>query len=147
MKKMTKNYSFLSLLLLLVLVAAIALCAVSCNNDKIYDGTEFKAEEAEKVGKGETEFAFIAQFKDGSCKYYEVKTDKTTVGEALLDEGIIAGEDGAYGLYVKTVAGETLSYEEDGMYWSFYINGEYAMTGVDSTDITEGAVYKFAAAK
>ena len=27
--------------------------------------------------------------------------------------------------------------------WAFYINGEYAMTGVDSTEITEGAEYTF----
>ena len=46
-------------------------------------------------------------------------------------------------LYVKTVNGITLDYDKDKMYWAFYINGEYAMTGVDSTPIEEGAVYAF----
>ena len=69
------------------------------------------------------------------------------MGEALLDKGLIAGDDSEYGLYVKTVNGVTLDYDKDGMYWAFYINGEYAQTGVDSTDITAGAEYAFKAEK
>ena len=34
-----------------------------------------------------------------------------------------------------------LDYETDKMYWVFYVNGEYAMTGVDTTPITEGTAY------
>ena len=58
---------------------------------------------------------------------------------------MIAGEDGDYGLYVKTVNGETVDYDKDGKYWAFYINGEYGMTGVDATDIVEGDSYAFKA--
>ena len=68
-------------------------------------------------------------------------------GAFLLNEGIIAGEDGQFGLYVKTVDGETLDYDTDGKYWAFYINGEYAMTGVDSAPIKDGEVYSFVATK
>jgi hypothetical protein len=74
-----------------------------------------------------------------------VKTDKTTVGAALLEVELIAGEDSQYGLYVKTVNGITLDYDKDGKYWAFYIDGEMAMSGVDSTDIAEGATYEFKA--
>ena len=70
-----------------------------------------------------------------------MSTDKKTVGEALLDANLISGENGAYGLYVKTVSGITYDYEKDGKYWAFYINGEYGMTGVDVTDIVEGDFY------
>ena len=63
------------------------------------------------------------------------------VGEALLDLGIVAGDTTEYGLYVKTVNGVTLDYDADGAYWAFYINGEYASTGVDSTNIEAGATY------
>ncbi|MBQ2923597.1 MAG: DUF4430 domain-containing protein, partial [Tyzzerella sp.] len=52
-----------------------------------------------------------------------------------------------YGLYVKTVNGTTLDYDKDGMYWSFYINGDYAMTGVDVTEIKAGEKYSFKAEK
>ena len=59
--------------------------------------------------------------------------------------GLIAGEDSEYGLYVKTVNGVTVDYDQDGKYWAFYVDGEYAATGVDSTDITTGATYTFKA--
>lgn len=71
-----------------------------------------------------------------------IKTDKDTVGAALLEYDLIAGEDSQYGLYVKVVNGITADYDVDQSYWSFYINDEYAMTGVDSTEITEGATYQ-----
>ena len=38
-------------------------------------------------------------------------------------------------------------YDTDGMYWAFYINGEYAQTGVDATGVEDGAVYAFRAGK
>ena len=41
--------------------------------------------------------------------------------------------------------GKTLDYEKDGKYWAFYINDEYAATGVDATEVVEGTSYKFAA--
>ena len=59
--------------------------------------------------------------------------------------GLIAGEDSDYGLYVKTVNGVTVDYDTDGKYWAFYVDGEYAATDVDSTDITAGATYTFKA--
>lgn len=80
---------------------------------------------------------------DGKVTTREIATDKQTVGEALLEQEIIAGEQGDYGLYVKTVDGLTLDYETDGKYWAFYVDGEYAMAGVDATDITDGSTYAF----
>lgn len=41
----------------------------------------------------------------------------------------------------------TLDYDTDGAYWAFYINGEYAMTGVDATSIEAGASYTLKAEK
>ena len=45
--------------------------------------------------------------------------------------------------YVKTVNGITADYDADGVYWAFYVNGEYAVSGVDSTPIAEGESYSF----
>ena len=61
----------------------------------------------------------------------------------LLDIGLIEGDESEYGLFVKTVDGVTKDYDTDGQYWSFYIDGEYAMSGVDSTDIVAGSSYEF----
>ena len=69
------------------------------------------------------------------------------LGEPLTELGLIAGEESQYGLYVTTVDGETLDYNTDGMYWAFYVDGDYASTGVDTTPITEGATYALTATK
>ena len=45
-------------------------------------------------------------------------------------------------MYVKTVDGILADYETTGTYWAFYINGEYAMSGVDTTAIEAGASYE-----
>ena len=73
---------------------------------------------------------------------FTVKTDKDTVGEALFEHGLIAGEEGQYGLYLKAVNGIKADYDVDQSYWAFYVNGENAMTGVDGTQIDESAAYK-----
>lgn len=106
------------------------------------EGTETQPTEeaASKV-----EFTFIVVDKDGKETPFTIATDKTYVGEALIDEGLIEGEEGPYGLYVKTVNGQTLDYDTDGMYWSFYVDGQYGLTGVDQTAIVPGSTYMFKA--
>ena len=42
---------------------------------------------------------------------FTVKTDKDTVGAALLEHGLIAGDESQYGLYVKVVNGITADYD------------------------------------
>ena len=95
------------------------------------------------LGEGATVFDFVVVDKDGNETYFEIHTDKTTVGEALLEHGLIEGEESSYGLYVKTVNGITADYDIDQTYWAFYINEEMAMSGVDTTDVEEGAMYSF----
>ena len=75
---------------------------------------------------------------------FTIHTDAETVGAALLEHDLIAGDEGQYGLYVKVVNGMTADYDVDQSYWAFYINGEMAMTGVDMTTICDGDVYKLA---
>ena len=80
---------------------------------------------------------------EGKETTHEIKTDAATVGEALIEEGLIKGHTTDYGLYVDEVNGIALDWEKDGKYWAFYINGEYAQTGVDTTNVEDGAVYTF----
>lgn len=99
--------------------------------------------ESSVLGEGRTEFTFLVVDGEGTKTQFTIRTDETTVGAALLDLGLIAGEAGEYGLYVKTVNGVTADYDTDGTYWAFYIDGEYAMTGVDATDVVAGTTYSF----
>ena len=71
-----------------------------------------------------------------------LKTDETMLGAALLAEELITGEDGPYGLYVKTVNGILADYDTDHTYWALYIDGDYAMSGVDTTPIEAGKTYR-----
>lgn len=146
-----KNFSMkkiLSLVVATVLLAAMVLGATSCDKtvDEETPATTTAASEAAKpieIGEGATAFTFEITHMDGSQKIYAVKTDAETVGEALVALGLIAGENGAYGLYVKTVDGETVDYDTHQKYWAFYENGAMAMNGVDKTNVVAGAVYAF----
>ncbi len=144
----TRLKKSLSLFLCIVLIAAMALSTSGCrdtgsdihsDNPLVTGGVS--QTESNILGEGNTEFLFTVTDVDGNETSYEIHTNKTTVGDALLELGLIDGDTGEYGLYVKTVNGITADYDIDKTYWSFYINGEYAMTGVDTTDITQGATY------
>lgn len=101
----------------------------------------------ETVGQGATAFAVEVTDTEGNKTTFTVNTDEKMVGAALQALNLISGEKGDYGLYVKEVTGITTDYEKDGTYWAFYIDGQYALTGVDSTEVKAGAVYGFAVEK
>lgn len=142
----TRLLKSLSLILCCVLIAAMALFATGCEADNNADNSANVGQTSGEVtvmGEGETVFDFAVVDKDGNKTNFEIHTDKTVVGEALIELGLIVGDDGPYGLYVKTVNGITADYDANQTYWAFYINGEYAMTGVDKTDIVPGDSYAF----
>lgn len=107
------------------------------------DSTDTSSEDVTVLGEGNTSFNFTVTDKDGKETKFEIHTDKTTVGEALLEQKLIEGEDSQYGLYVKSVNGISADYDKDGVYWAFYVNGEYAQSGADSTNIKDGDTYSF----
>ena len=147
--QMKRSKKLTSFILCMVLIVAMALGTTGCNGstgDSTASGVGTEADRQADVsvlGTGSTEFSLTVVDREGSETQFEVHTDKETVGEALLELGLIDGEESVYGLYVKTVNGITVDYDKDGAYWSFYINGEYASSGVDSTEITEGESYSF----
>lgn len=136
---MKRTYSLtriLCLALVLVLTAAMALGMTAC--------TKISPDAASSTAQTtQMEFTFKVVDDKGNEETFSIKTDKTIVGEALLEKGLIAGEQGDYGLYVKTVNNITADFDTDKTYWAFYINDEYAMTGVDVTEIENGATYTF----
>lgn len=134
-----------SLFLSMMLIVAMALCMTGCNGEKeAAQSAETTAQvEGNVLGEGQKSFDFVVVDKEGNQTEFEIHTDKETVGEALLDVELIVGEESEFGLYVKTVNGITADYDVDGTYWAFYVNDEYASSGVDTTTITEGEVYSF----
>lgn len=153
--QMKRSKKLSSLILCIALIVAMALYTTGCNTNAGNDapsGTKTEANapaesnvqsDETQLGEGSTEFLFTVVDKDGNETKFEIHTDKETVGEALLELELIDGEDGEYGLYVKSVNGITADYDTDGVYWAFYINDEYASTGVDATPIKDGDSYSF----
>lgn len=132
-------------ILTMLLMMTMAVSVIACGKKEEVSTETTVYEDGAVIGEGETSFEFTVVNMAGEEVTFEVKTDEETVGAALLENNVIAGEDGDYGLYVKTVNGETVDYDTDGKYWAFYINGEYGMTGVDTTEIVEGDSYAFKA--
>lgn len=153
--KQTRFKKALSGLLCMVLTAAMALGTTGCSQTKpespsgqteasttIYHETDTP----HAIGDGETTFAFTVVSLNGTEVAFEISTDAETVGQALDEAGLIEGEEGPYGLMVTTVNGERHVYEE-GAYWGFFVDGEYALSGVDETPIESGKTYSFEATK
>lgn len=130
-----------------VLIAVMALTMFGCGKEQTPEAPETQAQMVNRqvVGEGKTVFNFSVTDAEGSKTDFEVHTDEKTVGDALIKLELIEGEDGQYGLYVKTVNGITYDYDKDGKYWAFYENGVYATSGVDTTPVTAGATYEFKA--
>ncbi len=137
----------LSLLLGLALITAIAL-TTGCNDNKETPKTsDTSVSESQKEiivkGEGRTKFSFSVTDKDGNTTDFEINTDKTIVGDALEELQLIEGDESEYGLFVKKVNGITADFDVDKTYWAFYVNGAYASSGVDTTEIKEGESYAF----
>jgi len=132
----------ISVVLCLALALSLGAMAFAQEPETVWDENHetILLENGAAYGEGETTFSFAVECQNETA-LVTVSTDADTVGAALAELNIIAGEDGEYGLYVKTINGITADYDTDGSYWAFYIDGEYAMTSVDSTKIDENALY------
>lgn len=78
---------------------------------------------------------------DGSAKTFTYHTDAEYLGEVLLAEGLIEGDQGQFGLYITKVDGETADYDENSSYWALYEGEEYAAQGIDQTPIADGGTF------
>lgn len=123
MKNITEKKSFLKRLVAATLLVCFMMAAAACG--------------------GKTKITVEVVSKDGSKVEYTVKTDKTTLYDALTEYKKITldGYDSEWGFYITGVNGETADFTVDGSYWSLLINGEYAMTGISATNIEDGATY------
>ena len=126
----------LSLLLALVMVFGLVACGTTTP-----ETTEAPVETT--TPSAGASFTVVVTDLDGTEAAFAYTSDAETVGEVLLSEGLIAGDESDYGLYVTSFNGITADWATENAYWAFYIDGEYAQTGVDSTPITDGATYSF----
>ena len=114
----------LSALLVLLMLFALAACGKK---------TEAPAEAVS--------FQVIVTDLEGKETAFDYTSGAASVGEALVAEGLVVGHEASYGLYIDSVNGIAADWDNEQTYWAFYINGEYASTGISDTPITADAIY------
>lgn len=128
----------------LFLVVILCLGAVGCDDGQVAEGglwENARHTEDTEVGDGKRTL-FVKVEAEGKSIIFTVHTDAKTVGEALNENSLISGEQGAYGLYVKEVNGIVADYDKDQSYWAFNKNGEAVQTGVDMTEFADGEQFE-----
>ena len=122
-----KKLTFASLVVIICLV--FTACATAPSDTDLWENALYT--EDASLGEG------------GKTFYAEVKADDAdTVGEALMENELVSGEQGAYGLYVKFINGIEADYDKDKSFWAFTKDGEQLLTGVDGEEISDGAHYE-----
>lgn len=153
---MKKTIKLLSVLLCILFALSLCSCSKEAtkNDEKqittttttqttsspsLWDDATYK--ENQEFGEGDTKVTVEVKIEDKSVDFV-INTDEKMLGDALLEHKLVEGEEGQYGLYIKKVNGVLADYDTDGAYWAFYIDGEYATTGVDSTEIKNEGHYE-----
>lgn len=73
---------------------------------------------------------------DGNSREFTCQTDEEYLGPLLLEEKLAEGEQGAYGLFITTVDGETAQ-DSLRQWWCITKEGERVDTGADTTPIAD----------
>ena len=122
----------LSLILAIVMMLALA----SCNEKDPWADAIHTVDTELGVG---AKTVTVDVHVNEHCVTFTIHTDAESLGEALLENELIEGEDSQYGMYIKKVNGILADYDVDGSYWGFYrYDREYMMSGVDTTAISDG---------
>ena len=129
-------------LALISVLLIICLAVASCNTvsaEGLWENATYRRDT--ELGEGAKTVTVEVKAGEESVTF-TLHTDKETLGDALLEHELIAGDQGAYGLYVKYVNGIEADYDKDGSYWGFYKNGEMMLVGVDGAEIADGDHYE-----
>lgn len=78
---------------------------------------------------------------DDTDKTVSLSTDAEYLGEALIENGLIEGEENAYGLFVTAADGRTADSDKQ-EWWGLTKDGEFVDTGVYMTVINDGDKYE-----
>ncbi len=133
----------LALLLSAVMLLSLCACGVPGQNTTASTAaTTNTTAQTPETTQTLNKFTVTVVHKDGSSKDFTYETDEEFLGPVLVEDGLIQGNDGPYGLEITTVDGEQAIYNTDKAYWALYEGEEYALQGIDTTPIVDGAVYK-----
>ena len=132
-----------SVIVIALLTIMLAACAAG-KKDDLWQSATYTQDTV--LGEGDTTVTVEVKAGERSVTF-TINTDDEILGDALLDNGLIDGEEGEFGMYIKEVDGMTADYDVDQSYWAFSKDGEYMMTGVDGTKIADGDHFELTYAK
>ena len=78
---------------------------------------------------------------DESEKEFIYQTEAEYLGEVIVSEGLVEGEQGQYGLFITVADGETADGSKQ-QWWCITKGGEQVNTSADLTPIADGDVYE-----
>ena len=123
----------------LLLVAVMLFCVVSCaekvDATGLWEDAKYLSDTT--LGEGENTVKVLVVCEDQSITF-TIKTDKDNLGDALYEHELINDPS-----FFDVCNGMKADWDKDNAYWAFYIDGEYALTGVEKTKIEEGKAYAF----
>ncbi|MBQ8689352.1 MAG: DUF4430 domain-containing protein [Clostridia bacterium] len=129
--------------LIVFTLLAVLFSFAACNTvdaEGLWESATYRRDKS--FGSGDTEITLTVEAGEQSV-VFTVKTDKSTLADALTEHGIISGEETEYGLSVYTVNGITANWNTDKAYWALYVGEDYATSGVSFIEIKNGDAYRF----
>lgn len=118
-----------------IMAGALALVLVICAMGWLWQGSQ------EKPDKGKKNITVTVIHGNSSEKVFTYGTNDEYLGQTIVSEGLAEGTEGAYGLEIHTVDGESASWEENRSYWAIFVGEDYATTGADGVVLTDGGEY------
>lgn len=94
-----------------------------------------------KPVQGEKHITVEIVFADNQTKSIPIDTSAQFLRGALDEQKLIAGDEGEYGLFVKTVDGITADAGKE-QWWCFTKGGGSLATSVDQTPIADGDAFE-----
>ena len=119
-----------------LVIAAVALVVVIGLMLGLWMATRPETQEGSKA------YTVTVVHSDASVKVFEYRTDAEYLAEALLEEGVVSGEEGPYGLTIITVDGEAAVWDKDQAFWAIWVDGEEAVTGASEIPVYDGSSFR-----
>ena len=129
----TALHSVLSVVIILTCVLGLAACGNEVQKTGLWENALYTKDTT--LGSGKKTVTVEVEAEENKITF-TVKTDAETLGDALLENKLVEGDEGQYGLFLTSVNGIKADYSAD---WAFYIGDEYAATGVDGEKLGDGS--------
>ncbi len=141
MKKNTKLFLTVGMIIICVILGACSNPAEQSVTHEVELWKDALYKEDTSFGSGAKNIT-VKVVADGKIVTFAIKTDADNLEGALTEHNLISGENGAYGLYVKSVNGIKADYDTDKAYWALTKDGNSAQEGVTGTKISGGEVFE-----